>query len=193
MTTPLTEEARRALLIHGSLATRMLNIMHVYLNAQKKVFTDLSQEEQETALDSLTEQIDQEISQAVPRIVAGGLKRVSGVLKSITAKDTTRAAIDVVSADPQTLHNLIDAVGGVCVIVLAGVEEHKVALEAFSTQPDQPELGLPDPYTGPPCDETHAGPPCEDPNCWQRPDTTVGSEPVAANPPATDDEEDDDD
>jgi hypothetical protein len=145
MTTPIE---------NGTLGTKLLSLLMQYIRHEEKPWGQLTSDEQQEVLERMQERIDDTLKDGVIGMLSGGLPRVAGILKSVTAKDTTRAAIDVVAAQPETLHNLIDRVGGTVVIVLVGPEEHQVEIEKFVTMPDQPGLPL-----------THAAGTLADPLC----------------------------
>jgi len=165
----------------GTLGTKLLGTLMHYVRNEQKPWQQLSADEQTQVLEMMQERIDDCLKAGVVTILAAGLDRVQGNLKSITAKDGVRAIIDVTPESAQSLHDLVDRVGSTVVIVLAGPAEHQVELDKFDVEPDQPDLPLPATYE--PCDNKHDSPVCADPNCWQSPNTTVGAE----------DEEDEDD
>lgn len=209
--------------ITGSMGTRMLKVLLEELRSLKPWGEQTSEEQQQT-LERVQGGIDDVIRGHVKDLLSGNLARVPGVLKSVVAANGVRAVVDVADGISQMetgdLHDLVDRCGKSCVIVLAGPEEHQVAIDQFygEVMPDQPDLALdavcicehpeskhsaeegcsecvcevfedagrePDRTTSPfaldkltagTCDNKHPSPVCADPNCWQSPDTTVGSE-----------------
>jgi hypothetical protein len=132
----------------GTLGTKLLSLLMQYIRHEEKPWGQLTSDEQQDVLEGMQERIDDTLKDGVISMLAGGLPRVAGILKSVTAKDTTRAAIDVVGAEPFTLHNLIDRVNGTVVIVPVGPEEHAVEIEKFQAEPNQRALDLPEALAG---------------------------------------------
>lgn len=124
-----------------SAATLLSDLMSISLDELKNagdVWHRLNEEEQDKAIERIEIRTKDAIRQAVALIATGGYTRVPAKLESLTVKDGVKCVLKVGPAD-QHRHELFDAQGSSCLIVLADAEDF---IHPHEHKPDADQLGL---------------------------------------------------
>ena len=104
-----------------------------------KAWKDMSEDEQRQVRDQITSKVDFAVSRAVDIIKSEGRQHVKVLLKSVTIKDGIKGSFEAPKAS-ELRHELIDAQGDTCLIVLLGSEKYKGERAPVKIDKDQPEL-----------------------------------------------------
>lgn len=111
------------------------------LESFKTPWNMTSEKNQAIALAKMEEVIQQQVRRAVMVIATERNPRLSATVESVTFKDGIKAVLTL-DKHAEGRHDLADAEGSTCVIVMANPEQFTGGMEKVGAQPDQAALGL---------------------------------------------------
>src|SRR3954468_24089098 len=79
------------------------------------------------------------LHRAVALIGAGGAAAARGSVVKLAARDGLQVVVSVAASDPQR-HALMDAIGSLCLLVLADADAHMGERAPVKTRPDQGDI-----------------------------------------------------
>lgn len=122
----------------GDLRDVLLDIMRTP-KLSGKAWKDMSEDEQRQVRDQITSKVEYSVSRAVDIIKSEGRQHVKVLLKSVTIKDGIKGAFEAPKAS-ELRHELIDAQGDTCLVVLLGSDKYKGERAPVKIDKDQREL-----------------------------------------------------
>lgn len=110
------------------------------------VWQKIPEEQQQGIIEIAREEVAKVVRTGVATIVAFGYPHSEVGIESITVKGACKLVLSL--SDPNALHELVDAVGHKCVLVLIDAEMFTAGMDAFKADADQPGLPLGEPEEG---------------------------------------------
>lgn len=121
-------------------------VMRVVLDQMRtlpEVWQKIPEEQQQGLIELAREEVSKIVRAGVGNVVAFGYPHTEVGVESITVKSAGKVVLSL--SDPEALHDLVDAVGRKCVLVLVDPEMFTSGMEAFKADADQPGLPLGEP------------------------------------------------
>lgn len=113
------------------------------LKAQSKVWHLLSEDEQDAVIERTEKRVRDAVRECVRHVSAAGFVRAPAKIESVTVKNGTKVVLSL-TGDDSGRHELIDAQGTVCLIVLANASDIAEQMHEHEPDANQPDLPLAD-------------------------------------------------
>ena len=125
----------------AALKDRLMGITMQELKVLREVWPKLPEFEQEQTIDRIERQVEDAVKAAIRLFTSNGFASIAASIDSITVKDGLKVTAIVGRIDPAR-HELIDAQGSVCTLVIADWSEFTDSKHSFKAAPQQSEMRL---------------------------------------------------
>lgn len=117
----------------------LLSALVMEIKLLPDVWPKLLQAKQDDVIDRLQARVETNVRMAVHLIASQGRSTVVGDLESVAIKDGIKAVFKV-SQGNESRHDLFDAVGKACLLIVADAGAHMGDMDAVGGEPDQREI-----------------------------------------------------
>lgn len=114
----------------------LLSALVTEIKLMPDVWPKLSQFKQQDVIDRLRSRVETNVRMAVHLIASEGRSTVVGDLESVAIKDGIKATF-IVSKGNESRHDLFDAVGKACLLIVADVRDFTAGMGDVKGEPDQ--------------------------------------------------------
>lgn len=111
-----------------------------------KPWVSMTKKKQDDVIDRLRARVDHNVKMAVHLIASDNRTTVVGDLESFTVKDGIKAQFKI-SQNSEGRHQLSDAVGHACLIIIASADAHTGGMDEVQGETDQRAMDLGKEYT----------------------------------------------
>ena len=117
----------------------LLSALVTEIKLLPKPWQALSEAKQDDIIERLRARVETNVRMAVHLIAAQGRSTIVGDLESVAIKDGIKAVFKV-SAGNESRHDLFDAVGKACLLVVADAGAHLGGMDEVQPDPDQRDI-----------------------------------------------------
>lgn len=121
----------------------MMRVLLDQMRTLPEIWQKIPEEQQQGLIEIARDEVAKVVRAGVGSVVAFGYPHTEVGVESITVKSAGKVVLSL--SDPEAIHELVDAVGRKCVLVLVDPEMFTSGMEAFKADADQPRLPLGEP------------------------------------------------
>lgn len=145
-TEPTTVAQARLPAVTESFGAAILRVCLDQMRTLPDLWQRIPEEQQQGCIDIAREAVDAVVRAHIRNVLAFGFPHVEVGVESLTGKESgIKVALSV--HEPASIHDLADALGRKCVLVLMDPTDFAQGMDAFKADADQPGLPLGEPET----------------------------------------------
>lgn len=129
--------------VQGSFGAAVIRVVIEQLRTLPEVWQKIPEEQQQGLIEIAREEVEKTVREGIAAVMAFGFPHTEVGVESITVKSAGKIVLSL--SDQAALHDLVDAVGRKCVLVLVDPEMFTAGMGAFKADADQPALPLGEP------------------------------------------------
>lgn len=129
--------------VTGSFGAAVMKVVIEQLRTLPEVWQKIPEEQQQGIIELAREEVEKAVRAGIANAVAFGFPHTEVGIESLAVKSASKVVLSL--SDPEALHELVDAVGRKCVLVLVDPEMFTTGMDAFKADADQAQLPLEEP------------------------------------------------